>query len=179
MHRPSWVNGPPMEAGVSQRAPYDPSVSSVVTRAIFAPSVEKLSVSRDFLGNAYDVVLAAGAGAQATIAEVQLPPDTVGWLQNLVYYVLTPTAATNILYRVLINGGPVPGFDNVLFPPAFLQVGIFTRIRLRVRVPNNALVQLVAVNRDAAGPWTVGGEISGWFHPSIAELNAWGLSEVG
>jgi hypothetical protein len=137
--------------------------------------MEKLASSQDFRIRNFQLVLAAGAGSEVTLAGFQLPQGQVGWLQVFSLYVLTPTAATDVRWQVRINQGPVPGWESVANPPGIAQFIVIGDDDMRVRLPGNCLVDVLITNQNASGPWTVGAELQGWYHPEIAERRAWNL----
>ena len=143
------------------------------SRIQFPPRIEKLPVSTDFRQQNFALALPAGVGSTVAGPSFTLPRDQVGWLQNNSIYVLTPTAATAFSMAVLINGGPVPGFDDIQIPPGIANFVLLADDDMRVRIPNNATVSLLFTNNSAAA-WTVGGLIQGWYHPVSAEERAWG-----
>jgi hypothetical protein len=148
-----------------------------LVRLIFPPRLEKLVSSQDFNVQDYAITLAAGVGQTATSAALrfQVPSGQVGWLQQAAIYALTPTAATLVQWTIRINGGPVPGFDNLQLPPGIANFVLIGFDDMRVRIPNGALVDVLITNLGAGGPWTVGGSLSGWYHPDVAEKRAWNL----
>jgi hypothetical protein len=148
-----------------------------ISRLLFPPRIEKLLGSRDFYVQSMvpGVVIPAVVGAVVVLPGFQVPLSQVGWLQQISIYVLTPTAATQLLYTVRINQGPVAGFEALAMPPGVANAVFIPRNRVRVNIPNNALVDMIVTNVNGAGPWTVGHELAGWYHAESAELRAWNL----
>lgn len=146
-------------------------------RLLFPPRVEKLAASQDFNQNDYRVILPAGVGSivEPPSLAFQLPKDQVGWLQNFSQYTLQPSAATYASWKLLINGAPVSGFDDVRNPPGIANLVEVFESNIRVRLPMGAKVSVRITNLDASGPWTVGGLLRGWYHPKVAEDRAWGI----
>ena len=169
---------PPLGGYAPAASPTGPSLlDAPPIRLLFPPRVEKLAASRDFNVNTFQLALAAVAGATVTspLLGFQVPKDQVGWLQNMSIYVLAPTALTVVQYTVRINGAPIDGFANLQNSP-----GILTEYRefineMRVRLPMGCFVDMLITNLTAAGPWVVGGNLSGWYHPLVAEQRAWGI----
>lgn len=152
------------------------AASSVVTRMVFPPKLVKLDVSQDFNVNNYALVLPAVVGAQVIVPGFQLPVGCVGFLQSFDLYVLTPTAATSVQWTVRINQGPVPGFDNVQNPPGMAFFDLIGSDEMQVRIQSGALVDVLITNLNGNGPWTVGADFAGWYHPEQAEQRAWNLN---
>lgn len=151
-----------------------PARVAKLTRQIFPPWVYKLPGAQDFNQNNYNTVLAAGAGSVVVPVAFQLPQDNVGWLQIFGVFVLTPTALTNILFTLRINQAPVSGWDNIQVLP-IASNGIVQNFNdLQVRVPNNATVDVLVTNQSAAGPWTVGAKIAGWYQSRHEEQRLYG-----
>jgi hypothetical protein len=145
-------------------------------RLIFPPRTEKIPSSRDFTAEDYNVTLAAGAGNTTTSAGLafQLPGDAVGWLQEFRLYVLSQTANTSASWNITINGGPISGFNARQNPPGVANLVLVITNEMRIRLPMGCLVQITVTNLNANGPWTVGGFLSGWYHPLSDELRVWG-----
>lgn len=147
-------------------------------RILYPPRIEKLDASQDFNVNDYRVVLPAGVGSTVEPATLRfrVPADQIGWLQNFSLYTLTPTALLYASWAVLINGVPVPGFDDVRNSPGIANLVQVFKDDMRVRLTNGCTVSIRITNLDASGPWTVGGSLSGWYHPAVAEQRAWGIN---
>jgi hypothetical protein len=166
-----YVTLPPNQSPGPQLPPRGavPSDAGYV-RLQFPPRLEKLDGSVDFRKQDYHIVLPIGATVQGP--SFQVPEAQVGWLQNNDIYVLTPTAATDFSMTILINDGPVPGFDDIRIPPGIALFALLGDDDMRIRIPNHGKVSLRFTNRGTAE--VVGGLIQGWFHPLSAETFAWG-----
>ncbi|HEX3698933.1 MAG TPA: hypothetical protein VH374_26420 [Polyangia bacterium] len=147
-------------------------------RQLFPPYLYKLSASQDFNRNSYREVLPAGVGQVIEPASLvfQAPATMVGWLQNFSQYTLTPSASTYISWCLLINGAPVPGYDDVRNPPGIANLVEVFQNGIQVRIPLGGKVSVRITNLDASGPVTVGGLLRGWYHPQVAETRAWGIT---
>lgn len=158
----------PGRGDIASRAP--------MQRLIYPPRIEKLPASQDF--NVQDFAMTLGAGAGSTITSTNLlfevPTNMVGWLQNFTFYILTPTANTSVQFAVRINQSPVPGFDNRQNAPGVANFVLAEYNDLRVRLPMGCMVDVIATNLNANGPWTVGGLLSGWYHPPSEEQRVFG-----
>lgn len=150
-----------------------PATSSPLVRTIDSPQKFKLPMSVDFNRNAFDVALAAAIGATATITSFQMPPTFVGFLQIFGIFILSPTAVQDVTFTVRINGAPVEGWDNIQFPPGVANFVVQNFSELQVRIPDSALVTLTASN-GSANAWTIGGKLSGWYHPLSEEKRIYG-----
>lgn len=160
----------PLEA-MDSRAADNPAVKS-----IFPPWREKLTTSKDFNAEDFNMTLPAGVGATVVSANlrIQLPQSMVGWLQVFSLYVQGQTPLTQAQWAVRIDNGPVSGFSNVLNPPGTANIVLITSTDLQERVPNNGTVDIIVTNLNASGPWVVGGRLRGWYHPKADELREWG-----
>ena len=140
--------------------------SSPFARMIFPPRIEKLQSSQDFQAVDFAVALPAGAGSQATSANLifQIPQTSVGWLQEFSLYTLSQTALTSVQFTLRVNQSAVPGFGNLQNPPGVANLVLIDKNDLRIRVPNNGTVDVLFTNLNANGPWTVGARFAGWFH---------------
>lgn len=154
----------------------DVAARSGMQRLIYPPRVEKLASSQDF--NVQDFAMTLGAGASTTVTSTNLrfevPASQVGWLQYFAMYLLTPTASTSAQWTVRINDGPVPGFDNKQNPPGVANLVLIEFNDLRVRLPMGSVVDVLITNLNANGPWTVGGQLAGWYHSYADELRVFG-----
>jgi hypothetical protein len=151
-----------------------PANNAPLVRNIYPPWVFKLPMSQDYNDNLFTSVLAAGAGNTVIPVTFTLPPSFVGWEQIFGIYILTPTALTDITFTLRVNGGPVQGWDNIKFPPGAANFVVQNFADLQVRVPNSGKVDVVVTNNSAAGPWTVGAKIAGWYHPETEERRIYG-----
>jgi len=144
-------------------------------RLIYPPRIEKLLSSQDFTAQDFTMILGAGIGTTVSSAALsfRLPQSMVGWLQQFSIYVLASLPTTNITFQLRINEGPVAGFSKQP-PPGAANIIVIDYNDLRVRVPNGAKVDVLVTNNSAAGPWTVGGVIAGWYHPIADELRIFG-----
>lgn len=162
------LSAPPTRADVAAHSP--------MQRLVYPPRIEKLLSSQDFNVSDFAMVLAAGAGSVVTSQALrfQVPQSQVGWLQQFTMYVLAPLATTDIRFTVRINEGPVSGFTNKQPPPGAANLILIDINDIRVRIPNGATVDVLVTNNSAAGPWTVGGSLAGWYHPLADELRVFG-----
>lgn len=149
-----------------------PGNSSPLVRNVYPPWVYKLPTSSDFTLESYTATLPGVAGAEVVIAAFQMPPTYVGWIQIFSLYVLSPTAVQAVNWVLRINNAPVQGWTKQ-FPPGVANFGVRDYSDVQVRVPDGALVQLVAVNTNA-NAWTVGGQVSGWYHSLNEEQRIYG-----
>ena len=154
--------------------PSGPAQNSPLVRNIYPPWVFKLPMSKDFSRSNYASVLAAGAGQTVTPVSFDVPPSFVGFCQEFDIYALSPLATTNIVYTLRINGGPVEGFDSIPLPPGATNLTLIIKNDLQVRLPDGCTVDVLVTNQDAAGPWTVGAVIGGWYHPESEEQRIYG-----
>lgn len=152
------------------------AVASVArpTRMILPPWTTKLPGSQDFNANLYTSTLAAVVGATVVPVSFQLPPASVGYLQQLIIFCQGPTNATNVTFTLRINQSPVSGFNNLNLFPGVSNLTAQDLNDLQVRLPNGCLVDVLVTNNAATGPWTLGAKIAGWYHTEIEEQDIWG-----
>lgn len=169
-----YVTLPPGQSGGPQLPPRgNVPADAPFARLQFPPRIEKIAGSVDFRESNYLLALPAVVGAIVAGPSFQVPRDQVGWLQNNEIYVLAPSALTHFSMAILINSGPVPGYDNIQMPPGVAQ---FVRVgddEMRIRLPNACKVTTIFTN-ISGNPETVGGLIQGWYHPAAAEARVWG-----
>lgn len=161
-----------MRPGMFEPQP-GPATQSPLTRNIFPPWVYKLPMSQDFNANVFTIALAGVIGTRVVVASFQMPPTFIGYMQIVGIYILSPTNAQTITFTLRFNGAPVQGFDNIKFPPGTANFVIQNFGEMQVRIPDGALVTLTADN-GSADAWTVGGKLSGWYHPSSEEKRIYG-----
>ncbi len=149
---------------------------AALVRSIQNPRVVKLGQSTDFRINDNTLILPAGIGATVLSPLFTLPRGQGGWLQQWGLYTLAPDATTQAQWKILVNGAPVPGFDNLLNPPGIARFVVDGDDDMEVRLPTGAKVQMLITNLAASGPWTVGALLAGWYHPLATEEALWGLS---
>lgn len=166
-HRFTGLAIPPGRADIAAQAPYQ--------RIVYPPRIEKLLSSQDFHVGDFAMTLAAGAGSTVTSAALsfRVPDSMVGWLQYFSIYVLAQTALTSARWDVRINQGPISGL-NWQNPPGVANLVLREFSDVRVRLPMNATVDIIVTNLNANGPWTVGGELSGWYHTQADEVRVYG-----
>lgn len=164
-------------SGANFREQAGPAVGTAkapFTRLIFPPSLYKLPRSRDFNRNVFSSVLAAVAGATVIPVSFALPQNFVGWCQIFGLYVLTPTALTNITFALRVNQGPVEGWDNQQPPPGVANFFVQNFSDVQVPLGPGVTVDVIVTNNSAAGPWTVGAKIQGWYHSRQEEQRIYG-----
>lgn len=160
--------GAPNGGAIASQAPFQ--------RLVYPPRIEKLQSSQDFSVTDFAMALGAGAGTVATSANLRfvLPASMVGWLQYFALYVLSQSALTSASWAVRINGGPVSGFEAMQNPPGVANLVLREFNDLRVRLGMNAVVDVAITNLNANGPWTVGGQLAGWYHTQADEDRVFG-----
>lgn len=141
--------------------PETPPRQTIVT--IPPPEVEPIPTAKDFFRILRTAALAAGAGNQvvSTALRYQASGGIVAAIKFVSIFVDAPTALTNVVWSVLLNGAPAPGFDALTFSPR-VAANFERTFPCTIRVPPNTTVQVVITNQDAAGPWTVGASFGGW-----------------
>lgn len=145
------------------------------TRLVYPPRIEKLPASQDFNVQDWQVTVPAVVGAVVTPAalQFQIPASQVGWLQEMSLYVVGMTPTTLVSMAIRINGGPVPGFDNIQNSPGTANIFRDNKSELRIRLPNAALVTVAFTNVSGVAA-TVGGRLAGWYHPIAEEIRIFG-----
>ena len=150
-----------------------PGNSAPLVRNVYPPWVYKLPTSSDFNANAFNVALAGVIGQQVEVTRFQVPATFVGYLQIMGIYILAPTNAQTVTFTLRINGAPVIGWDNIVFPPGVANFVIQNFADMQVKIPNGALITLTAQN-GSADAWTIGGKLAGWYHSEVEENRIYG-----
>ena len=126
---------------------------------VFPPWLWKPPSGQDFTSNEQGI-LAAGAGSQLIVPAVVFPQQQVGVLRLMTIFVDAPLVTIDVSWILRINGGPVPGWTFKTFRRAATNLSIdFTG---RVDIPQGSTVDVLIRNNNAAGPWDVGAQTSGW-----------------
>ncbi len=155
------------------RRPQGPADTSPLVRNVYPPWVFKLPMSQDFNVNRFDLVLAAVVGATVVPVQFQVPPSFVGYVQIFGLFIQSPTNVQDITFSLLINGGPVQGWDNIKFPPGAANFVVQNFADLQVPIPDSAKVSVLVTNNNA-NAWVVGAKIAGWYHPRSEEERIYG-----
>lgn len=97
---------------------------------------------------------------------LQLPQSYIGIIRGYTIYVDNMLLTTNLIYTLLINGNPAPGYGSLtMFPRAAPSVS--NGFDAFIRVPDGAALSVKVQNVDG-GSYTVGASISGWIWPRAA-----------
>jgi hypothetical protein len=119
--------------------------------------------------------LAAVVNATVTfgVGLFELPPANVGVISYLTIFVDAPNATINVIWTLLLNGAPIPGWERITtFPRAANNLSIV--YPGTIQIPQRSVVTVRVTNQAATGPWTVGAEVGGWHWPLIDELQVFG-----
>lgn len=126
---------------------------------------ERPPFAQDFIAIDKATVLPAGAGQEVNLpgASFQLPTgDFIAVIKAVTIFIDQPTLLTDVDWILKINNGPQAGWDRLsTFPRVATNLSI--DFGGTVFVPQGALMSLTARNNSGAGPWTVGGQITGWY----------------
>jgi len=150
-----------------------PADTSPLVRNVYPPWVYKLPMSQDFNVNRFDLALAGAAGATVVPVEFNMPSTFVGYLQIFGIFIQSPLPTQDVTFSLLINGGPVQGWDNIKFPPGAANFVVQNFAELQVRIPDSAHVSVLVTNNNA-NAWVVGAKIAGWYHPQSEEQRIYG-----
>ena len=126
---------------------------------------ERPPFATDFTAIEKAEVLVAVAGTVLALpgATFQLPPgDFIAVVKAVTIFIDAPTLLTDVNWQLRINNGPVAGWDNLsTFPRVATNLSI--DFGGTVFVSQGAQISMVAINNANTGPWTVGGQITGWY----------------
>lgn len=162
-----------VDTGTVAPPPLEQPGRSPFVRLVFPPRIEKLPMSRDFNVFDFSVALGAGVGTQAVGPSFTVPQSQLGWLQQFWFYLLSPLATTEVRAIILINSGPVSGFDDFRNPPGAANFEVLAENDMRIRIPNGGTVSVLFENIDGAAV-TVGARLGGWYHPEAEERRVYG-----
>lgn len=162
----------PMPPGVSTPggAPFQ--------RSVFPWWQVKPPIAQDFNAQDFQIALPAGVGSTASSVPLsfQMPETSVGVIQTMSLYILSPVAADLVQYMLRINQSPVGGWDNKQIVPGAANFVKENWTELHIIVPQTGLVDMLIINLGGTGPLTVGGQITGWYMSTadIARINGEG-----
>lgn len=161
----------PLDVMVSRRGVLPAPASVLATEAAQHQQVsltpwwvERPPFAQDFFATDKNTTLPAAVGSVALPnATFQVPPgDFIAVIKAVTIFINAPTVATDVDWSILINDGPVQGWDHLTtFPRAAANLSI--DFGGTIFVPQGALVSMRVNNISGAGPWTVGGSFTGWF----------------
>lgn len=131
---------------------------------------------QDFYFNVEPVVLAAGAGSNVVIAPaapLAIFPLYKGVVAFVTIFLDAPTNATSVNFTLRFNGGPVQGADALRsFPRTANNLSV--TFPFNIVVPGGTVIDVLATNQNASGPWTVSAEVGGWQYPESLERRIFG-----
>lgn len=129
------------------------------------------------LSSATRGVLAAGAGATIRLTPFPLfrtLPSFKGVLQSLVLTVIAPLATLDIVFTLLNNNAPVPGWRFV--PQQVAANALILPFNGPLQINQNANLEVVATNNAASGPWNLEIALVGWQWSTVLEKRIFGYS---
>lgn len=162
----------PKDVNVSRRgvlpAPYSPLVHQASDQSDVSLTPwwqERPPFATDFTAIDKATVVAAVAGTVVSLPGTQfrLPTgDFLAVVKAVTIFVNAPGLTLDVDFQVRVNNGPVPGWDRLSsFPRVAANLSI--DFGGTIFVPQGALIEMVAINNAATGPWTVGGQLTGWY----------------
>jgi len=121
-------------------------------------------------------VLAAGAGSILVVpaaGPIQLNTMYEGVIKSVTIFVDAPTALLDVDFGLRVAGSLIPGWDRLRsFPRAANNLSI--GFGGTVQIPAGVAIDVLITNRSAAGPWTVGAEVTGWSWPMADRRRVFG-----
>jgi hypothetical protein len=114
-----------------------------------------------------------GASVEFGAGLFVLPAANVGVIAYLTIFVDAPNTTINVIWTLLLNGAPIPGWDRITtFPRVANNLSIV--YPATIQIPQGATITARVTNQAATGPWTVGAEVGGWHWPLIDEIQTFG-----
>lgn len=157
-------------ADLAAGAPFDPDAGGAGSAPLapvftYAPPGSTPIAARD----RGDVT---GVNAVLSLLSGAIPPGNVGVIKRLGFVVNGPTVDTEIRFRLLVNGTPVQGLNDLaLFGRAGAASLEDETPELTVMLAERATWELVAVDVDGA-LYTVEAYATGWYMPRELAGNA-------
>ncbi len=132
------------------------------------PTVVKPPVGIDFLegSNLTGVNIAA---SPARFFSRTVPLGAVGWARSIFVQINGLLATSLISFSLRVDGLPVPGFGNIVIPPATLGVFALSygpdEVYVQIR-PGGVLTLEATVSAPDAAAYAMSGIVHGWTVPA-------------
>ena len=141
-----------------------PSLGWMLTRQV---PEEAPPPGSTFFNSADSVGLVAAGVQPMPNATFQLDQDRYGVLKSIDFEVTNYTAASDVRFTLLVNGGGVPGFTNVRIPPAAASLKA-RGFDMSLALPRGATIT-VTVNDIDGGVYTANVAFFGWQWPAAID----------
>lgn len=116
--------------------------------------------ARDFMRHDFFIALAASSTTDAGL-EFEVESGRRGVLKQVLIMIQNSTALTDVSIRLLLDGKPVQGWDDVPLLPAAVTFQALPYNELNVRMDQGQKLTAQFINRNITA-WTVGLQLSGW-----------------
>ena len=165
---PGWI------AALGHGTPPSPPEALGRNLSLQSWDVVKPPTAQDFLSfTAAALILPAGVGSTvsttaATGGFFQLPDQSIGVLQTVVFSIVAPAVVDSFRFTIFENGSPIPGLANAGFQPV---VASYFALPLKSiwQLSKGAQLSCTFVNVGGTGPLSVGLTLSG-YHVTAADV---------
>ncbi len=123
--------------------------------------------ARDFMRHDFFIALPASVTIDAGL-EFQVEAGRRGVLKQMLIMIQNSTALTDVTIRLLLDGKPIQGWDDVPLLPAAVTFQALPYNELNIRMDQGQKLTAEFTNNNAT-PWVVGLQLSGW-SVSIADI---------
>lgn len=123
--------------------------------------------------------LAAGVGSTLRLTPTipwAVLPGYKGVLQTFTITVLAPLATLNVVFTLLNQNSPVPGWDAFV-PDQVAANAIILPFIGPLQLSERSTLAALITNNSAAGPWNVEVAFAGWQWPRILEQQTFGTDQ--
>lgn len=105
-------------------------------------------------------------GISITGSKSQIGQGVIGVLRSFTVNINDMTPATNVVFTLMVNGGPVPGFGQIsMFPRNAASVS--NSFDCMIILPVSATIEVFYNNADG-GSYLVGASYGGWQYPEAS-----------
>jgi hypothetical protein len=140
-----------------------------MTRALQIPMPEVFPIPDAHEFNITGSVASPGAANNVAITgcTFDIPDASLAIIRSVSLYITGMIATTNVLWSLLRDNQPLPGYQNIsIFPRAVASIGLSLDAFLRVR--GKCTISMQFSNIDGAA-YVVGGAFSGWYWPETSD----------
>lgn len=116
---------------------------------------------RAFMRHDFFIALAAGATIDAGLV-FEVESGRRGVLKQMLILIQNSTALTDVSVRLLLDGKPVQGWDDVPLLPAPVSFQGLPYNDIDVQMDQGQKLTAQFINNNPATAWTVGLQLSGW-----------------
>jgi hypothetical protein len=164
-----WQGLPqPKERHGDASAPGAPQISRSVV--VFPP--EYLPPPQATMFQPYLLAATVGAGTVTILWQFVVPKSSVLVIKALDFYASNTAPTTNLVFQLLVNGAPYPGYGNVTLFAGAAAINSRSFNDLTLRFSEGNVLTMQSVNVDGAA-YNAASGAQGWHYPrTISDMYA-------